>query len=191
MDWNLCRLIYDATQMGVRPSAIAKYYNMPKSTVSNIIRRYESRFGDTALQQKRQGRPQKLDSEGLCRFEQIMVAHRFLPLRSITAIFNASGTVSLSARSVRRYSKLIGFRNSSAVRKPFIREANLMKRTEWAVRHHNWDMTQWSRVVFTDESSFEVRPLKRNMRCWRRVNERFDPTCTVPTYKSGNELVNV
>ena len=67
----------------------------------------------------------------------------------------------------------------------------MVKRTEWPVRHHLWDMTQWSRVIFTDKSSFEVRPMKRNMRVWRKAGERFDAACIVPTYKSGYELVNV
>ena len=52
-------------------------------------------------------------------------------------------------------------------------------------------MTQWSRVIFTDESSFAVRPMRRNMRVWRRPGERYDATCMVPTHKSGYELVNV
>ena len=93
--------------------------------------------------------------------------------------------------SVRRYAKLIGFRNRSAVRAPFIREENLVKRSEWALCHHLWAMTQWSRVIFTEESSFEVRLMKRNMRVWRKAGERFGAACMVPTYKSGYELVNV
>ncbi len=49
----------------------------------------------------------------------------------------------------------------------------------------------WSRVVFTDETSFELRQMKRNMRVWRMNGERFDTSCIIPTYKSGYELVNV
>ncbi len=32
----------------------------------------------------------------------------------------------------------------------------------------------WSCVVFSDETSFEVHPMKRNMHVWRMNGKRFD-----------------
>ena len=49
----------------------------------------------------------------------------------------------------------------------------------------------WSCVVFNDETSFEVRPMKRNMRVWRMNVKRFDTSSIIPTYKSGYELMNL
>ena len=125
-----CRAIYDAVQLSVSHGAIARYYRMPRPTVSNIVKRWGARFGSGCSSRPRIGRPHKLGEANLRRLEIILVQKRFLPLLSITAIFNASGSVLVCARSVRRYAKLIGFRNRAAVRKPFIREANLVKRTE-------------------------------------------------------------
>ena len=99
-------------------------------------------------------RPYRLGEADLGRLEGNLVQNCFLLLLSVTGLFIASGSVSVCALSVRSDTKLIGFWNRSAVRKPFIREANPVERTEWAVRYHLWDMTQWSLVIFTDESSF-------------------------------------
>ena len=44
-------------------------------------------------------------------------------------------------------------------------------------------------MASTDETSFEVRPIKRNMRVWRKNGERFNINCMVPNFKSGYELI--
>ena len=137
-------------------------------------------------------RPTK--SQGLIALESlelILVLNRFLPLNTIAAIFNPNSTIFISPRRVCRYTHIIGFHNRVAVRKPFIREANLLRKTPWALRHCHCNIFMWSRVVFTDEISFEVRLMKRNMCVWRMNGERFDNSCIIPTYKSCYELVNV
>ena len=128
-----CNAIFGAVTMGVRVVDVAKYYNMPRSTVSNIVKRVGLRRGGASI--GRRGRPNKLDFAALKRLELTLVSNRFLPLHTIAAIFNGNGSVTISVRRLRRYIRLVGFRNRSAVRKPFIREANLLKRTAWAMRH--------------------------------------------------------
>ena len=46
-------------------------------------------------------------------------------------------------------------------------------------------------MVFTDESSFSVWPIKQFQRVWRRVNERYKFECSKPTFKSAYRLINV
>ena len=184
-----CKAIYDAICMGTTVTTVAKYYDMPKSRVSNIVRRLESRAQGWIA--KKRGRREKPDSDSLKKLESIVIANRFTPLRKIAAIFNAQGTISISTRRSRRYIQNIGFKNRVAVRKPFICSANLVERTHWALRHWHWSMFEWSRIVFTDESHFEVRPVKRNMGVWRKDGERYSTEYMLPTFKSGYELVNV
>ncbi len=186
---ELCNTISDAVTMGVTVTDVAKYNEMPQPTVSNIVKRVTLRR--TGILPKRRGRRNKLDLIALKCLELILVQNRFLLLNTIAAIFNANSTISISPRRIRRYIHIIGFRNRAAIRKPFIREANLLRRTAWAFRHCYWNMFMWSRVVFTDETSFEVRPMKRNIRVWRMNGERFGTSCIISTYKSGYELVNV
>ena len=178
-----CNAVYDAVCMSVSVKDVAKYFRMPRSTASNILRRISSRRSE--IMPKARGRPNKLNFVALSRLEKTLVENRFLPLGKIVAIFNSEGSVSITRRSLQKYVRIIGYRNGPAVRKPLIRDANLMKRTEWALRHYNWNMSALSRVIFTDETSFAVRPIKRNMRVWRKNGERFDINCMVPTFKSG------
>ena len=71
----------------------------------------------------------KLDFTALKRLELTLANNLFLPLHTTYPIFNANGSVTTSLRRLQRYIRLVGFRNRSALRKPFIREANLLKRT--------------------------------------------------------------
>ena len=167
--------IYDAWCMGVEVKDICTYFEMPQPTVSNVIRRAEER---------------QLNDDALQELQYIVMNNRFVTLERITEMFRTKTGIHITRRRLRRYIHELDIYSYSAVRKPFIWEANKIKRSAWALRHQNWDMDAWSRVIFTDETSFEVRPLKRNMRVWRKRGERNSSACTVHTYKSGYELVS-
>ena len=60
-----CKRIYDMNVIGVRVRDIAKFYQMPQSTVSCIIRRYKMQTKTI----KKQGRPKKLAGRGMRAFK--------------------------------------------------------------------------------------------------------------------------
>ena len=51
-------------------------------------------------------------------------------------------------------------------------------------------MSACSRVLFTDETHFAVKPIKNNSKLWRREGERLNTQCIQPTFKSGYEMIN-
>ena len=57
--------------------------------------------------------------------------------------------------------------------------------------HVGWDEAKWSNVLFTDESTFDIKPTKNNVRCLRKTGERLEFDCMKPTFKSGRRSVNV
>ena len=57
--------------------------------------------------------------------------------------------------------------------------------------HEGWTTEQWSQVMFADESSFTVRPIKNRLRVWRKPRQRREQQCTVPTFKSAFQSVIV
>lgn len=92
--------IYDAFSMGVAPTYVAKYFDMLKSTVSNIIERITSRRSGAVL--NRRGRKNKLQLQDLKRLEFIFLTKLLLPQHQIAAVFNANGIVTISAKRIRR-----------------------------------------------------------------------------------------
>ena len=52
-------------------------------------------------------------------------------------------------------------------------------------------MTNWSRVIWTDEASVEIGKESRTIRVWRRIGERYKENCLAPTFKSGRQSLMV
>ncbi len=57
--------------------------------------------------------------------------------------------------------------------------------------HQKWDLIQWAKVAFSDESTFTVRPTTQRKRVWRKEGERYRPVNFVPTFKSGYQSISV
>jgi hypothetical protein len=58
-------------------------------------------------------------------------------------------------------------------------------------RKYEWTEKDWSRVVWTDESSFEVEENLRQVRVWRRADEPYLEECFTPTFKSNRTTLMV
>ena len=62
---------------------------------------------------------------------------------------------------------------------------------DWARRHSRWVRQRWNRVVFTDESKFNLNWPDGRVRVWRRRGERLDPTNVVECdgYGGGSVMI--
>ncbi|EFN73729.1 Transposable element Tcb2 transposase, partial [Camponotus floridanus] len=74
---------------------------------------------------------------------------------------------------------------------PALKRGHREARLNFAIEHQNWDMHDWSRVLFTDESRFCLKVPDGRHRVYRRPGERFAP-CTVKArenFYSGSIMV--
>ncbi|UYV69603.1 SNX10 [Cordylochernes scorpioides] len=67
---------------------------------------------------------------------------------------------------------------------------NRRQRLEWCRARSTW-MTEWHRVVFSDESRFSLSSDSRRVRVWRRRGERSNPAAIVerPTVRQRGIMV--
>ena len=185
---ELCKTIYDCTQMGVQAATISNYYKMKSNTARRIAKRMLLRKNRHI--QKKMGAPPKLSGTSLKRLEILVLKNSFMPAEQLCNLFNSTGFVTICTNTLRKYIKILGFCNYRAAQKPFIRVANLQKRIACATEHFFWSVYQWNRVIFTDESPFRVKPIKRCLNVWRRDGERHAAECVTPTFKSGFKTIN-
>jgi hypothetical protein len=61
----------------------------------------------------------------------------------------------------------------------------------FARQYRDWTAEDWKKVVWTDESSFEVGKTFRPIRVWRTKNEKYRQSCLAPSFKSGRTSVMV
>ena len=181
--------IHDMSRIGIRVKDIAKFYNMSRPTVSNIIRRITA--SNCRSIPKKQGRPLILDDRGTRLLRKCVMQNCFQSLHTILARFNHIYKYDMSICTIRRYIHKLGLNSFISRQKPFISKKNLRSRLNWAHDHKNWTDLQWKTVLFTDESCFSVRPMKNRLKVWKKKGQDLAMKHIVPTFKSGYLSVSV
>lgn len=77
-----------------------------------------------------------------------------------------------------------------AVKKPLISRRNAEIRKQWCKERRIWTIDQWKRIVWSDESTFQLIPNSR--RTVRRLpNEKYLPECVQKQMQMGGGKVTV
>ena len=88
--------------------------------------------------------------------------------------------------TVRRHLDDAGLYSYSAAKKPFKSEKNRKARLEFAKAHRNWTVEQWRRIVWSDESKFNLKGSDGKQNVRRRVSKRLKQVYTIGTVKHGD-----
>ncbi len=67
--------------------------------------------------------------------------------------------------------------------KPLLNQRQHQKHLTWAVEKNNWTVTQWSKVLFSDESTFCISFGNQGPRVWRKSGEAQNPCCLKSSVK--------
>ena len=108
-------------------------------------------------------------------------------LKIITSEFNKSDTV-VSQSTVRRRLKELGYQSRIPSRKPLISEVNRNKRLAFYNLYKSWTLINWKKVIWSDESRFNLHHSDGKTRVWRTREERFHQDCILKTAKWNGEV---
>ncbi len=67
--------------------------------------------------------------------------------------------------------------------KPLLNQRQRQRRLTWAVEKNNWTVAQWSKVLFSDESTFCISFVNQAPRVWRKSGEAQNPCCLKSSVK--------
>ncbi|UYV83622.1 hypothetical protein LAZ67_23001726 [Cordylochernes scorpioides] len=97
---------------------------------------------------------------------------------------------SISTRTISRRLVANGLHSCRPLRRLPLTPPNRRQRLEWCRARSTW-MTEWHRVVFSDESRFCLSSDSRRVRVWRRRGERSNPVAIVerPTVRQRGIMV--
>ncbi|UYV80733.1 hypothetical protein LAZ67_19001562, partial [Cordylochernes scorpioides] len=97
---------------------------------------------------------------------------------------------SISTRTISRRLVANGLHSCRPLRRLPLTPPNRRQRLEWCRARSTW-MTEWHRVVFSDESCFCLSSDSRRVRVWRRRGERSNPAAIVerPTVRQRGIMV--
>lgn len=167
-----------AAVMGVSKGCISKTLGRFKETGSHNTR-------------KRTGQPRKTTNREDRKIICISLANRRLHAAQIRSIYNENAKTSVSTALIKKKLNKNGLVGRVAARKPLLRQQNVAKRLAWAKYHKDWTITQWKKVLWSDESKFEIFGGHRRVFVRRYDGERFHKKCIVPTVKHGGGSVMV
>ncbi len=83
----------------------------------------------------------------------------------------------LSSTTIRSYIHKCQLKLYCAKRKPYVNSVQKRRRLLWARRHLGWTITQWKRVLWSDESVFQVFFGRNGRRVLRTKEEKDHPDC--------------
>jgi transposase len=164
---------------------IATTYNVHFTTVAAIAKKKQ--ITGTVANRPRSGRPTLFKERDQRALKRTLLSNRRAPLAEIK---NCMPT-QISITTLRKEIHKLDFWNRVAPKKPFLSQKHKADRLRFALAHEHWTVEDWSRVIWTDESSFEIGKNSRQVRVWRRVHEKHDQDCLAPTFKSGRTSVMV
>ena len=102
-----------------------------------------------------------------------------------------SANLNVSVDTVKRRLHAAGLVSRVSARRPKLSLAHRAARRRWSARHSRWTQLQWSRVLFSDESKFNLLTSDRRIRVWRRRGERFNEDCIQQVAPHGGGSVMV
>ena len=84
----------------------------------------------------------------------------------------------VSVRTVQRQLAEKGLNGRIAAKKPFVSNKNKTKRIQFAREHVQWSVSDWEKVLFSDESKFNLLNSDGIRYVRRPVNERYNSRYT-------------
>jgi len=153
------RAMLSLVESGTPRAQICRSFDVVPSTVTRLVQRARRRAAGVMDSRPARpvGRPRLLDARGLRSLRRSVLA---APHDSLATYSRALASVigaSLSTPSVGRYLRRCGMRTYRVARKPLTSERNRRLRLAWANAHLGWSVADWRRVLFTDETTIELR----------------------------------
>ncbi len=140
------------------------------STVHNIIKRFKESGGISVC--KGQGRKPKLNNRDLRSLRRHCIKNRHSSISDITTWAQDYFGKPLSSTTIRSYIHKCQLKLYCAKRKPYVNSVQKRRRLLWARRHLGWTITQWKRVLWSDESVFQVFFGRNGRRVLRTKEEK-------------------
>jgi DDE superfamily endonuclease/Transposase len=93
--------------------------------------------------------------------------------------------IDISDQTVRRAFRKHGLVARIKRKKPLLKKTHRSKRLAWAKEHKDWTVEKWAKVVWSDESKFNLFGSDGRQYCWRKPGEALKDQYVRPTVKHG------
>lgn len=170
-------------------SAVGKLFKVSPEGVRKIIKK--SLECPSLADRPRSGRPRATTSVDDRLIVRQCKINPKIVVREIKDQLQEAGT-SVSETTIRRRLHDANLRGHIARKKPLLTSIHKKRRLEFARKYSDKPIEFWKRVVFSDESKFELFGNRRRQTVWRTSNDNsYDDKYLQPTVKHGGGSVMV
>ncbi|KAI7942321.1 hypothetical protein MJO28_012348 [Puccinia striiformis f. sp. tritici] len=170
---------------GLTVLQVSRLAELPRSTVDSILMRNRER--GTVETTKRPGRPRKTTDRDSRELKDVLESNRKTKLSEVGDMIQTQ----VCDRTPRKRIRNLGYNSCVAVKKPYVNNKQKKNRLRFAREHSSWTVADWERVIWSDESSFEIGKNSELVRVWRTKQQKYNLECLEPTFKSGRSSTMV
>lgn len=162
---------------------LLKLLKKSKSTIQSIVKTYK-------LTGRIEKQSRNVNRLRLNRRHQLFILREIRKDPTVSSVKLAADLenyygIQVCARTVRNHIHKLGFKSRVAARKPFINCINRRKRIVFAKKYLSMGFKFWKRVIFSDESKFNIKFSDGHVKIWREKNTRLRKENLIPTFKHG------
>lgn len=189
LSMDMRKLIIKLRNEGKTMREIGTIIGKSHTTIQRVINNFRER--GHVRTKPRSGRPKALS----VREERVVIQQvkkdPTLSAPKIKAIISETLNKDISSRTVQNVLTRAGYRGCVARKKPFISKVNRQKRLAFAKEYLSKSQEFWNKVIFTDESKYNVWGADGRKRVWRKKNTELETRNLRATVKHGGGSVMV
>ena len=156
--------------MGISQHGISRQLKISRRCIRQTIRKYDKFH--VVNTKPGGGRPRKLTDRDKRLIKLQQLRDESLSLRDLVQYTNTELNLSISISTISRILREYSLFSFIAPKKPRITARQRRDRIQWCHAHLNWSVEDWCRIIFSDESNFEVFNRKNRMYIRRFRNDR-------------------
>lgn len=157
---------------------IANQLKIAQTSVSYLIKKHKAGIGmdDTP----RTGRPKKLTAR---QERRLIIESKKCNDKTANELRKEVGLENIvSTSTVKRCLRKNGLFGRVAAKKPALTNKQRRNRKQWCLERRNWNTTDWSKIIFSDECKINLHSCSRKY-VRRKVGERFKEKNLQPSRK--------
>ena len=172
-----------AKKLGHTHTEISEAVGCSRSSVIRVLEAHELKKSP----KKRTGRPPILNKSACNRLKVSVTRNKRSRRKTLSSIrlTYLKKNVSISTRTISKELAKQGVHSRVPRCKPLISEDNKAKRFSWALAHEHWNVEDFKKIMWSDESTYTQFQTSGFGRVWREPGEEFHEDCIAATVKKS------
>lgn len=168
---------------------IALRERVPRSTVSRICQR----VADTGSYEDmlRSGRPRILSERHERKIVRMITSNECQTAVDVQSNLRKYENINVSIDTIRRILQRNGLVARVRRKKPLLLQRHRRQRKRFAEKYKDWGIDDWKRVVWSDESKFQLFGSDGRQYVWKKPGEPLRDAHVQPTVKHGGGKIMV